>query len=374
MKFAVVEYTTKTGDIWRPTPEKPNYLADPEREIDPTSFGSYTTVFDGEHIPITGFIVGGVASVGTPARLYRKAIKRLRGSWPQTYSLSYLKRFDVVLLVHQISDAHEIAVFAERLKKELPHIFVLGVPTQPFGLLKPYIESNATAKQSLIQYMSACDLFITVVKETRWWYESLTKTPVEYLPQIYPEHYATIFFRPRSNKQKILFVAGVTGRPNIRKGHRVATLLQQEFPDYLIRVTQIPGVDLDLRELQGAKFEIIPFQQWREHLPELARAMLVINTDYTFTRGRVQTDCAAVGTPSLGANSDGQVDLFPELASTPDTPVDELVGMGRGLMSDQSFYDSTVEYARSRLKKYGFEESAARLRMLVRQYREKMYD
>ncbi|MFH1353924.1 MAG: hypothetical protein ABIH36_01425 [bacterium] len=361
MNFAVIEYTSKSGQVWRHRPGQPNYLQDPAKVIDPTSFGCYVSALAGEHIPLTKLI-------GTGS-LLKRIIKKLTGSWPQNYSLEYLRKFDCLIVVHQISNAHEVTAFVERLKRELPRLFIFGVPTQPYGILKPHLEKNDRARHNFVEYMNACDVFLTVVKDTKSWYESLTTTPVEYLPQIYPAHFAAKFFKAQQQKDKVLFVAGVTSRPEIIRGLRVARALQKEFPDYIIQVTRIPGIDMNLSELAGANYEVLPFQQWRQHLPELAKKMLVINTDYTLTRGRVQVDCAAVGTPSLGANSDGQTDLYPLLASRPETSVEELVSLGQKLLTDETYYQQTVQTAQHKLQKYDYEESAVRLQLLVKSYR-----
>lgn len=359
MRFAVIEYNSKSGGIWRHTDAKPNYLADPDTEIDATSFGCYVSALAGEHIPLV-HLVG--------VHIGKKIYKRLIGAWPR-YSLDYLKPFDTLLVVHQMSDAHEIAVLTARLHLELPHIFIIGVPTQPFGILQPYLEANAGAKQDFIAFANNCHIFLSVVKSTQSYYQALIKTPVVYLPQIYPARYASRHFLPRERKQKIIFVAGITDRPNIAQGFLVAKKLQQEFSDYVIHITQIPGVPMDLSQLQGSNFQIQPFQKWRQHLPTLATYALAINTDYTATRGRVQADCAAVGTPSLGGNSDGAADLFPELASTPATSLEDLISQGRRLLTDENYYSQIVQSAADRLKKYDYEESAARLQLLVKQYR-----
>lgn len=359
MRFAVIEYASKSGGIWRHTDAKPNYLADPDTEIDATSFGCYVSALKGEHIPLV-HLVG--------VHRGKKIYKRLTGSWPR-YSLDYLKPFDTLLVVHQMSDAHEIAVLTARLRLELPHIFIIGVPTQPFGILQPYLEANAGAKQDFIAFANNCHVFLSVVKSTQSYYQALIKTSVVYLPQIYPAQFASQHFLPRERKQKIIFVAGITDRPNISQGFLVAKQLQQEFSEYTISVTQIPGVSMDFSKLQDSKFQIQPFQKWRQHLPVLATYALTINTDYTATRGRVQADCAAVGTPSLGGNSDAAVDLFPELASTPETSVAELVVRSRQLLTDENYYNHITQSAADRLKKYDYEESAARLQLLVKQYR-----
>jgi hypothetical protein len=357
--FAVVEYSSKSGDIWRHAPGHPNYLEDPAQVIDPTSFGCYVSALVGEHIPLTKL---------ANRSIWRRVAKRLTGSWP-SYPLDYFSRFGLLMVVHQLSEASEIVHFLRRLKRAYPKLFIIGVPTQPFGLLRQHLSENQAAKRHFVDYMKYCNIFVTVVKATQPWYEALSKTPVAYLPQIYPVHFAVRFHQPRAKKDKAIFVAGVTERPGITQGFVAAKRLQQQFPNYIIRLTQIPGVPLDMRQLAGSRYEIVPFRPWREHLPWLAKQALTINTDYTLTRGRVQVDCAAVGTPSLGGNSDGQTDLFPKLASTPQTEVADLVAQGRRLLVDSRYYQQLVENAQARLAKYDYEESAARLLMLVKSYR-----
>lgn len=361
MNFAVIEYTTKTGAIWKPTPERPNYLADPIKEIDPTSFACYTTALNGEHIPLLGLILGPVNTRSTFLKFVYKVIKKLTGSWPQWYSLDYLKKFDVLLVVHQISNAHEMTAFLKRLKKKYPDKRILGVPTQPFGILKEFWAKNSDGLAEMKRFMSFCDVFITVVEKTLADWQALTSTKTVYLPQPYPVHYGTTFFLPLAKKEKTIFVAGVTDRPNIRKGQEVAVAVQKKFPDYTIEVTDIPGLKLDTSALEGSRFVIRPFQEWREHLQYLNKVKLVINTDYTSTRGRVQVDCAAVGTVSIGADSDGQTDLFPQYTSAPETSVNDLVEQATMLLQNDSLYIEATTYATTELQKYGYAKSAERL-------------
>jgi len=359
MKFAVIEYTTKTGQIWRPTPERPNYLGDPQREIDPTSFACYTTALQGEHIPLTWLI---------NPNLLKKVIKRLTGAWPQWHSLDYQKKFDALMVVHQLSNAHEILALTKRLKKEQPNQFIIGVPTQPYGLLKKHLDQNQKDQQIFSDYMNTCDVFLTVVKSTQGYYKALTKTPVVYMPQPYPYHYAKDFALSLQQKDKTILVAGVTQRPNIKQGQLVAVELQKLLPDYQIIIPKVPELDYDETNLKNSNYKILPFEQWREHLKTLAKTSLVINTDYTQTRGRVQTDCAAVKTISLGGNSDGQADLFPDLISTPQTSVSNLVKLGHKILTDADYYKNITHNASERLKKYDYEASATRLMALVKTY------
>lgn len=363
MKFAVIEYSSKTKKIWTHTTERPNYLCDPVREIDPTSFGCYVSALEGEHIPLTSLIVG--RGVNPIVRLYRKIRKRLSGKWPQTYSISYLKQFDVLLVVYQISDGHEMVEFLKRLRAEHPLCTVLGVPTQPYGMLREYWDTDPKHLQEMKEFMNLCDVFITIVKRTLPLWRRMSTTSVRYIPQPYPVSFASQKFRPRDKKSNILFVAGITGRDNITKGQRVAVQLQKLFPSYRIQMAQVPGIELDETNLQSATYDIIPFQPWQEHLSMLAKTTLVINTDYTQTRGRVQADCAAVGVPSIGANSDAQDDLFPKLHAERETSVEQLVLQGKQLLEDATYYNEIVRTASERLVQYDYEQSKKRIEELV---------
>jgi hypothetical protein len=356
MKFSVLEYTSKSGKIWQHTPLRPNYLANPQTEIDPTSFGCYVSALKGQHIPLTHLAL---ANFSKP----RKAFKRLTKKFPP-YSLKFLQQFDALLAVHQLSDAHELVRALNRLQQLSPRPLIIGVPTQPYGLLKPALDNNPKAKQDFVGFMKACDHFISVVKSTVGYYESLSSTPVTYLPQPYPASYASQF--KSQEKNQTILVAGVTQRDNIKQGHRLAVFLQNKFPDYQILIPKVTDLDYDFSLLKNSNYQVLDFEPWQQHLKTLATTKLVINTDYTQTRGRVQTDCAAVGTPSLGGNSDGQVDLFPKLASTLKTTNQELIKKAEQLLVDQAYYQETVNYASDKLKKYDYQESAARFQLLVK--------
>lgn len=371
MKFAVVEYSSKTGQVWKHTDARPNYLADPTREIDPTSFGCYVSALAGEHIPLTALINGPVNPTTRLQKTYNRVVKKSTGHWPASYSIQYLQQFDTLMVVHQLSNAHEIVALLERVAALSPRPFIIGVPTQPFGILKQALEADPAAAHNFKAYMDLCDIMLTVTQEVKSWYAAKTTTPVVYMPQPYPATYASQFNQPLDKKADIIFVAGVSQRDNIRQGHKVARRLQQEFPTYVIFVPKVADLEYDDSALKGTRYTIVAFEEWREHLVSIARVKIVINTDYTFTRGRVQTDCAAVGTLSLGANSDGQRDLFPDLAATPSTSVEELVALARPVLTDPTYYRRLATLANEKLKKYDYHESADRLRLLVRTHQQK---
>lgn len=362
MKFAVVEYISKTGRIWKHTDARPNYLADPVKEIDPTSFGCYVSALKGEHVPLKGLIIGD--GISAPAKFYRRAYKKLFKRWPK-YDLSYCQQFDAILAVHQLSDADEMARFVQRLKKMSPRPIIVGVPTQPHGILKDAFATDSWAQAAFKDFMDATDVFVSVVKDTVDWYQSQTKTQVVYLPQPYPVEYARQFARPLSGKEPIILVAGVTQRQDIRKGQAAARALQQRHPEYRILVPKVEDMDYDFSNLYGSRYEVLPFELWQDHLKTLSRCRLIINTDYTQTRGRVQVDAAAVGTLSVGSDSDGQRDLFPELMGKPADNVPDLIGQCDRLLLDDSYYQQLAERASQHLTVYNYEHSATRFEALI---------
>src|SRR5690348_13841799 len=156
MKFAVVEYSSKSGTVWHHTAAKPNYLADPDKEIDPTSFGCYVSALEGEHIPFKGIINGSVVPVSPLSFAARRVYRKLFHHWPATYDLSYLQQFDILMVVHQISDSHEMTALAKRLRQLPKRPFLIGVPTQPYGLWKDYYDTHPAELADFKDYLAAC--------------------------------------------------------------------------------------------------------------------------------------------------------------------------------------------------------------------------
>lgn len=368
MKFAVIEYTSKSGKIWKHRGDKPNYLADPAKEIDPTSFGCYVSALEGEHIPLKGIITGTATHVSRPVALSRRVYRKITGHWPATYDISYMRQFDVLMVVHQLSDSHEMVNVLQRLRQQSPRPFLIGVPTQPFGLLQKRLEADAKADGDVRAHMDACDVFLTVVDSTLPIWQQKSATPVVYLPQPYPVAFASQYGRPQSQKKPIIFVAGVTDRPNIALGHAVARKIQVKYPQYSIHVTDTPGHTQDFSALAGGTFATQAFLPWQDQLHYLSQVSLVVNTDYTLTRGRVQVDCAAVGTPAIGADSDGQRDLFPDLFADANTTVEVLVAKALRLLEDKQWYGAVIAKAKERLQKYTYELSKERIAALVQKY------
>lgn len=368
MKFAVVEYSSKSGGVWKHTAAKPNYLANPETEIDPTSFGCYVSALEGEHIPLKGFMLGSVVPVHKVVVAWRRLYRKLTGSWPSISDLSYFEQFDMLMVVHQISDGHEMTAFVKQLKSLPNRPYIVGVPTQPFGILEDYYPSHPEFLADEKEYMNECDVFLTVVASTEHDWQKLTSTSVVYLPQPYPVEYALRYYQGVDKKKSIIFIAGVTDRKNIALGHKVAKTLQQKFPAYEIHITDTPGFGQDLSSLEGARYQVQSFLPWQKQLEYLSQVRLVINTDFTQTRGRVQVDCAAVGTVPLGSDSDGQVDLFPDFVADEKTTLETLITQAETLLTDEAAYRTATQKARAALQKYNYEASSARLLNLPVQY------
>ncbi|MEX1112084.1 MAG: hypothetical protein WEC84_01360, partial [Candidatus Andersenbacteria bacterium] len=69
--------------------------------------------------------------------------------------------------------------------------------------------------------------------------------------------------------------------------------------------------------------------------------------------------------PSVGADSDGQVDLFPQLPAGKDQTDEELLSQARRLLTEPDFYQTVVTTAQEKMQTYGYEQSALRLNQLV---------
>ncbi len=367
MKFCCVEYTTKTRKVWVPSAEHPNYLGDPMREIDPTSFGSYTTALRGAHVPLTGVILGQLTGAVLQP-LWQRLHWTILGRWG-SYSLKYFRAFDTMLAVYDWRRGRELAKFVQRVRRELPHMVIIGVPTQPFGALREAWREHQHLSP-LIEFYDTCHAVLSIVRATVPYQQSMTATPVVYLPQPYPGEYAAQFWRPGKDKQRTLFVAGDTTRPDILAGHLIAREIQRKHPDFVIYVTATPKSPLNTKLLEGTRHEIIPFRPWRAYLPFLSLTTLVVNTDTWWTRGRVQADCAAVGTPSLGGSSDGQLELFPDLRVRDVEDFPTTIDLGLRLLGDHAFYTDIANRAKRRLRSHGFEPTVQRFTKLVQLARE----
>lgn len=190
MTFACIEYTTKTRRIWRPTTARPNYLCDPDKEIDPTSFGCYTTALDGEHIPLTGLIYDSATHPPSKIRRLRQDLFRRRHGAFGPYSLAYLKKFDVLLVIYQISNSHELVRFVERTREEFPDTILVSCSSPPFGRLREHWKDHPETAERYRAFLAATHVNMNVCRATVPFYRAFSPTPSLYLPQPYPVEYA----------------------------------------------------------------------------------------------------------------------------------------------------------------------------------------
>jgi len=362
MKFACIEYTTKTGKIWEPK-DHPNFLGDPINEIDPTSFASYTTALSGKHVPLTGLILGQFYGK-TFQSINQKINWKIRGRWAD-YPLDYLDQFDTILAVFDWKRGREMAEFVARVRKEKPEIVVIGVPTQPFGQLRETWREDSSNLRNLINFFDSCHAIISIVRDTIPYQQSFTKTPIVYVPQPYPAEFASRKWKNLSQKEQTIFVAGYTSRPDIVAGHLASREIQKKKPEFTIRIIQTPDTPLNLEIVKNTKHDIITFQPWQQHLEFLSQNLIVINTDQWWTRGRIQADCAATGTPSVGGPSDAQKELFPDLSVRDVEDFSKISELGIRLIEDRDFYEQVAERARKRLVSYNFAQTVTRFSKLV---------
>lgn len=382
MRFACIEYTTKARRIWRPTTARPNYLCDPDKEIDPTSFGCYTTALNGEHVPLSGLIYGSLERPPSKLqRLRQDFARRTRGAF-RPYGLRSLAKFDTLLAIYQLSNDDELVRFVERTRATFPDTVLASCSSPPFGRLRDHWKDHPETAERYRAFLAATHMNMNVCRATVPFYRLLTKTPSLYLPQPYPVEYAIavasrmpagddsdasgrLRAERRTGGHPVVYVAGDTVRPDIMTGHLIAKALQERHPEILIRVTKTPEFRLNTAFLRGARYEVVPFRPWAAQLRELATCRLVINTDLWWTRGRVPVDCAAAGTPCVGTTSDGQTELWPDLAEEDSTNTDRLITLAERALTDEAFRANVVAKAQRRLACYSFDHAVARFTRAV---------
>jgi len=366
--FACVEYSTKTGLIWRPTLGKPNYLCDPETEIDSTSFGCWTSALDGEHIPIN-FLRRSKNPRSLTYKLGRKKdliLEKINGQ-PIYHNLSYLKKFNLILfLIHSFS-MPRMADLVKRAKKINPKALIFGSIVSPLGLLRETWKKEKEFR-AFKKFADSCDIFINVNRAAQDYLESFLHTQVLYFPQFYPFQYARQFFKKREEKEKVILVAGETERIDNLAGQFSAVKIQKKHPEFLIQAVDYPNLNVAPLKIAKARFEMIPFLKWRENLKRLANIFMVINTDAIWTLGRLQSDCAAVGTPSIGINSNNQLEFFPGISVPDISGANQIFTLAEKLISDENFYCITQQKAVAKLAENDYEKSKERLEEIIKNH------
>lgn len=368
IKFACIEYSTKSGTIWRPSLGKPNYLCDPEKEIDPTSFGCWTEALGGEHIPVSYLRIGknthsGAYKLTRALDLFWEKINKK----PIYHNLNYIKKFNLILLLVHSFSMPLVANLICKLKRIHPKALYLGSIDSPLGKLREVWKKNKEYR-AFKTFADHCNLFINVNRVAQDYLEYITKTKVIYLPQFYPFAYAFQFFKPRKKKEKTILVAGETERTDNLAGQLVAIQIQKKYPEFLIQIVKYPKLNVAPLAMAKAHFEVIPFLEWRENLKRLSQFFLVINLDATWTLGRLQSDCASVGTPSIGLNSNNQMEFFPKLSLSDIQETREAVILAQKLIREEKFYQAVQEEAREKIDQSNYENSCKRLKEIIENY------
>jgi hypothetical protein len=372
MRFACIEYNTKSGAIWTHTAERPNFLADNKREIDATSYGTWTSALEGEHVPLSWFIepkrgpgVGESFRIGL--RIKFKLNARRGRPLIEFENLDYAERFDAVLICFHPSGYRFMTELVQALRARFPKLVIIGThATFSLGRLREQWRSQEWFS-SLQTFMKSCDVFAVANREAIGYFSLMSSTPVEYLPQFFPLEYTESLNIKDQPLEKTIFVAGDTSRSDVVWGCLLAKEIQSRHPDYRVQV--IESENFNQATLTGSDFEVLRKLDWLEYLKTVARSRFLINTDVGWTNGRVQSDAAAMMTPCIGVNAGWQTELFPEL-SIPDVSGSEQgIAVAEKLITSDSYRRSTSQYAFDKLSQWSYSSGSRRVLDLVNEIR-----
>lgn len=364
MQFACIEYNTKSGGIWTHTPELPNYLADHQREIDATSYGTWTSALEGEHIPLSWFIepkrgpgVGEKFRIGI--RIKFKLNSRRGRPLIEFSNLGYAERFDAVLICFHPYGFRLMTELVQALRRQFPHLVIIGThATFSLGQLRELWKSKEWFS-SLRTFMDSCDVFAVANREAIEYFALVSSTPIRYLPQFYPLEYTRQLGIRNRAKNKTIFVAGDTSRGDVVWGCLLAREIQSRHNDFRIQV--IGSKAFNDAALDGSDYEVLPRIEWTEYLKTIAKAHLVINTDVGWTNGRVQSDSAAMLTPCLGVNAGWQTELFPELVIPDVEGTNRAVELADRLIVSENYYRSVSQFAFDKLSEWSYSNGKRRV-------------
>lgn len=379
MKFANVVPHTKSGNIWYAAKEKPNYLCDP-KIIDATSHGCWTSALGGEHIPLSWF------KFRKPVRkIYHNYLaprmsrfhyggysiisKLINRAFDKFHNLQYVKNFDVILVVVSDYSIREMAKFVVEAKRISKKTVFLGIFDGSLDSFREAFKVSDNFRNFKI-FIDNCDIFVN------WYHEAIsdylklyTDTPIVSFPQFYPFEFAKSFFEPYKNKKKIIFVSGDTSRTDHVASLLIAKKIQQRYSDFLIQVVGRPT--LHVEPLRNSRYEVIPSLKWINYLKHAKNTYMIIDTDNTWTLGRVANDAAAVGTPCIGLNSGNQKRLFPDLTYSDIIDTDKVINLGIKLIENRKFYEKLQKKAFNRLEVCSYKNSVKRLEKMLKAMRKK---
>lgn len=374
MKFACIDYRTKSGKIWKAVENKPNYLCNPDNEIDHTSYGTWTSALQGEHIPLRWIVEGKfdlpyIELIKRQASLMQRILLKLRKSKIQQSTnpinfanIDYLKRFDLILLCMHYEVPDVFADLAKSIKDQFPSKILLTTHgTFNLGRVREFWRNNNWFK-NFKNFINSGDAFVIVNPGTESYFELVCKKPIIYFPQLYPIEYTKKFFRNYSDKEDVIFIGASTQRMDNVWSALLAKKIQNDLPQFKIRV--IGTNDFNFEVLKGSQYDILPRLNWEKYLFETSKCKLIINMDNWWTNGRVPTDAAAVGTPCIGVNAGRQIELFPSLTFDDVVGNEEALKTIKQLLKSEEMFNKVTDYAYRTLKKYDYEEGAERIRDL----------
>lgn len=374
MKFACVEFRTKSGGIWDRAKEKPNYLCNP-KIIDTCSFGCWTSALGGEHIPLLWFKLRKL-----PNRIYHNYLAPrmsrfhylgytilsvlINRAFQKFHNLHYLTKFDVVLVPLYDYSIPETAKFIVEAKKLRKKPIFLGAFGNTFNSFREAWKSPENYRYFKI-FIDNCDVFINWGHDAISSYlEQYTNTPVVNFTMFYPFEFARSFFEPYENKEKIIFVSGHSQRVDDVLSLLIAKKIQEEYPEFLIEVVNRPLYNIE--PLKNSRYKVVPFLKWQDYLKYSSKTYMIIDMDNTWTAGRVANDAAAVGTPCIGLNSRNQGRIFPDLTCLDVIDTKKAVDLGIKLVKDRKFYEKVQKKAFENLKTCSYENSVKRFQNMLK--------
>jgi glycosyltransferase involved in cell wall biosynthesis len=335
------------------------------------------------------------------------------------------KGYDVVIAaVSSLDDTARITQWIRHVKSWSPKTIFIG--QSEASLANHAISSRDWRFQkTFYEFCQEVDEITTFTKETIPYFSLFSRKVVKYLPHLYPLHFveANNLHKNRSLKEQILFKNGHIHGRLLCDGFADLALLsriQSNHPAFRIAFVDSPASfvellsDLDyvtgsfdqpnylkktqlafkksllnilrfhrktsdafrqrssLRNefplvLRGTAEESIlkrPFAPWIENIRYMSSTLLMLDMDHSFAVGRSFADAVAVGTPTIGVNSDFQKQLLPEL-SVSEHDYSSAEALIERLLSDEEYYEEMSRKGRDRLEKFRYESGFSWLRSCV---------
>lgn len=371
MEFACIVYRTKSGRIWKARENKPNYLCNPETEIDHTAYGTWTSALQGEHIPLIWITEGKTdlpmnelvkrqSFIGT--RILNKIQSKVNNNCISIFSnIEYLNKFDLILLCLNYEVPNIFANLAKAIKNRFPAKIILTTHDFNLGRIREFWR-NSNWFMNFRELINTTDAFLVSNPGVESYFGLVCDKPIIYFPQLYPVDHTRKYFKLNSEKDNVIFIGASTQRIDNVWSALLAKKIQSDFPQFIIKL--IWTKDFNLEVLKNARFEILPRLSWEQYLSETSKSKLIINMDNWWTNGRVPTDAAAVGTPCIGVNSGRQVELFPSLSFNDIIGNANALETSRQLLNSEEIFQKVTCYSYKELQKYSYEEGTKRIRDL----------